>query len=635
MKKQESVAILKNEDGAEVGSLKHAKSIQAILLALCLILSLIPSEAFAEEGVALDSNNFPDTSFRTYVSMKFDKNQDDFLSTAEIEKATEIKYVGEPIQDLTGIQYLTNLQTLDCYGNSLTTLNLSGNTALTSLNCGENPLTELNVSKNTALTKLMCTSTHLETLDLSQNTALISVNCSSNRLSSLNVSANTALQSLNCFENQLTVLDVSKNPALTSLKCGMNRLTGLDVSKNINLEELSCSSNRLTELDVSKNTMLKSLNCEGNRLTTLELSKNAKLTYLDCLMNEYAIQCTAERTFDLTALPGNFDVAKASNWSGGMAEGNTLTVADGSTVVTYTYDCKSPNTGIKSPQFILRLHEHDSFSDWQSNGDDTHTRSCTAAGCSFTETGKCSGGTATTTKRAICEVCGQPYGKYLPGSATISGTDVLKKQGKEVVVDLNLNANTGLASMLVQLDYDKNVLEFISAENGEVFDGNSFIGPQEKAEGQGESGAEILSWQNGTLTENVTKTGKLARLKFKIKDDAAVGKTKIRFLCDGGKYEAIDAKGDVVIVTANDATVEVVDFYYGDIDGNDKIDVSDVLRLRRYFAKWNGYTIDPKAADLDSDGQTTLRDVTILERHIAGWRGYENLPMLDSPLPIA
>ena len=42
---------------------------------------------------------------------------------------------------------------------------------------------------------------------------------------------------------------------------------------------------------------------------------------------------------------------------------------------------------------------------WTSNGDGTHTRNCTKDS-SHTEDGTCSGGTATCTERAICDVCG-------------------------------------------------------------------------------------------------------------------------------------------------------------------------------------------------------------------------------------
>ena len=56
----------------------------------------------------------------------------------------------------------------------------------------------------------------------------------------------------------------------------------------------------------------------------------------------------------------------------------------------------------------LSALDHD-WGAWTSNGDGTHTRNCTKDS-SHTEDGTCSGGTATCTERAICDVCGGAYG---------------------------------------------------------------------------------------------------------------------------------------------------------------------------------------------------------------------------------
>ena len=65
------------------------------------------------------------------------------------------------------IKYFTALEYLDCYGNQLTSLDLSNNTALTDLSCGDNQLTSLYLSNNTALTDLSCGGNPLETLIIS------------------------------------------------------------------------------------------------------------------------------------------------------------------------------------------------------------------------------------------------------------------------------------------------------------------------------------------------------------------------------------------------------------------------------------------------------------------------------------
>ena len=249
------------------------------LLALCAALCLLPALALAEGAadVAIDSTNFPDANFRTYVAT-FDTDNDDRLTPAELAAVEYMALYNKSIGDLTGIEHFTDLTKLDCRRNQLTSLDLSKNTALQVLNCNNNPLTSLVLGGNTALTKLLC-----------QN----------------------------------------------------NQLTSLDVSKNTALEELDCGDNQLTSLDVSANTALKDLDCGQNQLTSLDLSANPKLSFSHCSTNNntYRLTLDASRTLDLTTLPGSFDVTKAGYWSGGTVVGTVLTVDGGAEQVTYSYTC--------------------------------------------------------------------------------------------------------------------------------------------------------------------------------------------------------------------------------------------------------------------------------------------------------
>ena len=347
--------------------------------------------AVQSAGVTIDNTNFPDANFRTVVK-KFDTNQDSSLSDTEIAAVKKINCSNKGITNLKGIEYFTSLNILWCTDNQLTALDVSENTALTKLNCCFNKLTSLDVSKNTALTILECNANRLTALDVSKNTALTELNCSINELTALDVSKNTALTELYCNDNQLTSLDVSKNTALISLSCVCNQLTSLDVSKNTALQILNCNYNQLTVLDVSKNTALTGLKCRNNQLTVLDVSKNTALTDLECRDNQltvldvskntaltdlecrnnqltsldvsntnmddlycggniYQIIVDNDPTFDLSTLPGNFDVAKTSNWSGGTVSGNTLTVDSGKDTVAYRYDCGKD----KQRTFILKF----------------------------------------------------------------------------------------------------------------------------------------------------------------------------------------------------------------------------------------------------------------------------------------
>ena len=338
------------------------KRIFSILLTLCMVLCIVPTGVFAEgeTGVALDGINFPDATFRTYIAERFDTDKDGNLSDAEIATVTKIECYERGIGDLTGIEHFTALTYLDCdsnpikkldvsrytalehllcSGTGLTVLDVSRNTALKELRCNRNQLTALDVTHNTALEELQCNNNRLTVLDVSQNTALKKLQFGGNKLTSWDVTNNGELEELACDDCGLDTLDVSHNTALKDLWCHDNQLTTLDVSKNVNLRRLFCDNNLLTVLDVSHNAALESLYCEGNRLTSMDISRNTELTSFYCADNTYQIVLDENRTFDLSALPGSFDVSKARNWKGGTVSGTTLTVPNDRDTVTYDYIC--------------------------------------------------------------------------------------------------------------------------------------------------------------------------------------------------------------------------------------------------------------------------------------------------------
>ena len=204
----------------------------------------------------------------------------------EMASVTKLNIAEKGLTDLSALKYFTGLQTLNCSGNLLTTLDVSALTNLTYLNCSLNSLTELDVSGLTNLTSLDCSENALTKLNVSGLTNLTSLDCTFNSLTTLDVSALTKLTSLDCYRNELTKLDVSNLTGLTKLDCAYNQLTALDVSNLTGLTELDCSDNQLTALDVSKLTGLTHLYCSGNQLTAVNVSALKSLEYFSCAENQ-------------------------------------------------------------------------------------------------------------------------------------------------------------------------------------------------------------------------------------------------------------------------------------------------------------------------------------------------------------
>ncbi len=270
---------------------------------------LIPAfSVSAATKIAISEKNFPDKNFREILKNEnFDDNKDGYLSSDEIKEIGFICIDECGIKDLTGIEYFTELYTLQCQGNLLKSLDVSKNTKLNYLWLDNNKLENLDLSKNTELYTLSCEGNLLKTLDLSKNTKLSELYIDNNKLNKLDLSNNTELEELHCQGNLFETLDLSKNTGLRWLSVNDNNLDKLDLSKNTNLQELECQNNslktldlpkntkleylwignnKLENLDLSKSTGLKNFRCEGNLLKTLDLSKNKKLHWLNVANNK-------------------------------------------------------------------------------------------------------------------------------------------------------------------------------------------------------------------------------------------------------------------------------------------------------------------------------------------------------------
>ena len=62
-------------------------------------------------------------------------------------------------------------------------------------------------------------------------------------------------------------------------------------------------------------------------------------------------------------------------------------------------------------EMTVTVNNGHTFGEWVSDNDGKHTRKCTVDGCDAFETEDCSGGNATCTEKAVCDVCGKAYGE--------------------------------------------------------------------------------------------------------------------------------------------------------------------------------------------------------------------------------
>lgn len=104
------------------------------------------------------SVDISDAAFRSYLLGAYDADNDGVLSTKEAAAVTEIKAAGCGIKAMPELNTVfKDITYLDCSGNELTQLDLSGMTKLEYLDCSDNKLTELDIAQLVGLKTMNAT----------------------------------------------------------------------------------------------------------------------------------------------------------------------------------------------------------------------------------------------------------------------------------------------------------------------------------------------------------------------------------------------------------------------------------------------------------------------------------------------
>ena len=346
--------------------MKMKKILCGVLFGLTVLIGAGGSQVVkAEETTELDLNSaavFPDAEFRKELKT-YDTDGNGKLSDAETKAITSISTFGYDITDLTGTQYLTSLESLDCSSSNVSILDVSGLTSLKSLDCKNTKISSLDLSGLTSLESLYCGSTNIKSLDVSGLTSLQDLRCEFTSITDLDVSSLTSLKSLYCRATNISILDVSKVTLLQNLDCGNTNISSLDLSKLTALEflncedtkissldvkdvtslkNLGCGSTSISSLDVSSLTALEYLNCEDTKISSLDVSKNTALTWLVCSAPVKEDTTTGKYLVQMTQIKGVFDVSKVSEISNENAvlteEGFLVPSVSGNDQISYRYD---------------------------------------------------------------------------------------------------------------------------------------------------------------------------------------------------------------------------------------------------------------------------------------------------------
>jgi len=115
-----------------------------------------------------------------------------------------------------------------------------------------------------------------------------------------------------------------------------------------------------------------------------------------------------------------------------------------------------------------------------------------------------------------------------------------------------------------------------------------------------------------------TEDGELLKLVFKISDTAELGDYFVRV----NFVEAYTADLDDVSFATVDGYIKVIDFVYGDANGDGTVNTKDIILVRRHVAAKDPMTglssVEVSAgADANGDGTVNTKDIILVRRHVA------------------
>lgn len=234
--------------------------------------------------------NIPDANFKARLIAGYDGNQDGEIQESEALMVNTLDVRDSNISDLTGIRSCSNLVNLNCSGNNLTSLDVSGLSLMYDLYCGNNQLTSLNLTGANSIITLSCSFNNLTSLSINDLPGLGFLDCTNNMFTTLNLT-NPQVRNISCGNNSdLTSLSVSGSPTLTELDCRNNPvMTDLNFTNCPRMFNLYCSNTLISSLDFTGTGtfMPGSLHawCDNNRITDIFIPDNVVISDLEAANN--------------------------------------------------------------------------------------------------------------------------------------------------------------------------------------------------------------------------------------------------------------------------------------------------------------------------------------------------------------
>ena len=180
--------------------------------------------------------------------------------------------------------------------------------------------------------------------------------------------------------------------------------------------------------------------------------------------------------------------------------------------------------------------------------------------------------------------------------------------GSSVDVDISLENNPGVASIALDVAYNKSVLTL------EKVTYNTLLGGTTQSSPFTDNPARLV-WVNPSA--EFGEDAVFATLTFKVSASAKGGeKSPITVTYD--ENDIYNLKEDNLDCTVENGLVTVTDVIPGDINNDKLVNNKDVTRLMQYLAHWD-VEVNTLALDTNGDKSVNNKDVTRLMQYLAHW----------------
>jgi len=232
---------------------------------------------------------------------------------------------------------LSGIDELILASNALTSLDLTGNAALTKLHINGNNISDIRFPENCALTRIEAQNTaeagenDLFKVDLSKatklNYLLINFNNKNAEATTINLENNTELATLMATDCNLETIDVSKLAKLAQLTVNNNNLETVDVSHMGEKGRLFAMNNKISSLVLP--AKLATLNISNNKLTFETLPSTSIATNYTYNNQKPMVVTAAEGKVDLSSQAMVDNVETVYVWTSGTEEIKDFSVMNG------------------------------------------------------------------------------------------------------------------------------------------------------------------------------------------------------------------------------------------------------------------------------------------------------------------